>query len=50
MFGTNGTYTVMLFDGNNENVYLEHNYEYTITLYISEDGNVKNKNVDPSSF
>jgi tetratricopeptide (TPR) repeat protein len=50
MFGENGSYSLMLFDDGNDYAQLENNYEYTITLYIEEGGNVGNRNLDMTDF
>jgi hypothetical protein len=50
MFGKDGRYGVMLFDGSNEVTHLDGNMIYTITLYGVADGNVGSKSTDSSTF
>lgn len=50
MFGLEGTYSVMLFDGSSESVTLDGNMIYTITLYSVSGGNVGSRSLDAGSF
>lgn len=50
MFGKDGYYYVMLFNGSDESVRLENNMIYTVTLYTESDGNVGGKSVDRENF
>lgn len=50
LFGDDGTYYKMMFEGEGEASMFQENYEYTITLYSVVGGNVAHESVDPGSF
>lgn len=50
MFGIDGHYSVMLFEGSEETVTLEGNMIYTVTLYSVSGGNVGSRTLDAGSF
>lgn len=50
MFGAQGYYEILIFDGMNESVHLDGNMVYTMTLHTSEGGNVGGRNVNRDSF
>ena len=49
MFGYGGRYMIMLLD-DNETVYLQNWYEYTIYLNVESEGNIGSKEISPDLF
>ena len=50
MFGDNGVYQTLLFEGNATTIRLQRNHEYTLTLRNAANGNVGTQNGNRGSF
>ncbi|MDR2956747.1 MAG: zinc ribbon domain-containing protein [Coriobacteriales bacterium] len=50
MFGDEGDYSTMVFEDGGTTTFFRNNYIYTLTLYATEDSNIKSQDIDREHF